>query len=117
MILKILHDNKYAVSFIEADEFKVHIVNTTGFMNDYKSVATNSQEEEKFRYNHMLYKLQEKTGMNHAYMRFETKTKYENLNLVIIISPFSKNKEHDIIVTDHTTYIMTDDGKTIEKIF
>lgn len=116
MVLKILH-NKYSASFIEADEFKVNVVNAKGFMDDFKSTAMTSEEEEVLKYNHFLHKLQDITDMKHTPMKFETGTEYENLKRIIVISPFSKNKEHDIIVTDHTTYIMTDDGKTIEKIF
>jgi hypothetical protein len=116
MVLKIMAKNGQS-TYISAEEFIVHktFVGDTykNFISHYKEPDINYYNE---KHNVMVRKIHELTGMDNQIIDFMINCEFEALDMICCIYPKSKGKEHNIIVTNQLTFLMSDDGKTIERL-
>ena len=123
MVLKILKKNG-EVTYTSADEFSINKV----FIEDIFKHFTSDYFRGHVMYyedihNTIVKKIQEQIVLEGQIVDYHLDS-YIDIGLVERTSPMlvcciypkSKNKEHNMIVTNCTTYLMSDDGKTIEKI-
>jgi hypothetical protein len=116
MVLKIV-SRKGQSSYMSAEEFTVHKISVKDL---YKSFNSEYDKTDIMyfndRHNLLVRKIQELTGMDNQIIDFRFDCEFEDLDLVCCIYPRTKAKEYNIIATNLLTYLMSDDGKTIERL-
>ena len=116
MILKIMTKNGQS-NYISAEEFTTHKVVVRGTYNNFKSDHDKSEIMYfNDRHNYMVRKIHELTGMDNQIIDFKINCEFEDLDLICCIYPQTRGKEQNIIVTNQMTFLMSDDGKTIERL-
>ena len=108
-ITKTLFPNKEAEDFKPDPERKIYLIdNITSFDYDRNADA----------YNQIMSRVQKMTGWNYCPIEFVFNGKdYNELNKVIAVLAKTKNtNEHKVYVFEDYVWLMTDDGKTIEKL-
>jgi len=116
MILKIMSKEGQS-NYTSAEEFTTHKAIVKGIYDDFQSKYEKSEiMYYNDKHNLMVRKIQELTGIDNQIIDFKINCEFEELDLICCIYPRTKSKEHNIIVTNQMTFLMSDDGKTIERL-
>lgn len=111
------YDPKNGQIFLTADEIATHTISGIGLYENFNQLLYKDAEELYCaQYNHILEKIQKITGWKDRKVNFYMNTPFEKIGTFIVIYPKTKNKEQDIWVFNEYVYLMTDEGKTIEKL-
>jgi hypothetical protein len=116
MILKIMCKNGQS-NYKSAEEFTIHKVVVKGIYDKFKSEYDKSNIMYfNDKHNFMVRKIHELTGMDNQIIDFIIDCEFEDLDLICCVYPRSKGKEHNIIATNQMAFLMSDEGKTIERL-
>jgi len=117
MILKNIEKDG-TLHYISANEFAVKRICVKGLYDGFKSEhpKTNIGLYNESRYDHLSNYVHSETGFSGPCIRLFNNCEYEELDIICCIQPITKMKEHDTIVTNQMAFLMSDEGKTIERL-
>lgn len=118
MILKIVYRNGNT-HYIYADKFTTSKVWVKDLYKDFTSeLAKNDPQYYADRYNFLVRKIQKETNMTSAAIDFLIDCEFEELDMICCIEPFTHgiNYVQHIIATNQLAYLMSDNGKTIDRL-
>jgi len=116
MVLKLVTDNG-TLQFIEADEITSIKVIMSGIFSSFDSSFVNNEIEyfdEKARF--FENKILEYSGLDINDIAYRINCEPEKLDLVCCIGLYTKGKFSRTLITNYSTYLLSSEGKTIERL-
>ena len=109
MILKITKKNNETI-FVSAETFTVCRINVGQEVKD--KVFTSLKERHDF----LAGVIMDKTNYSSQSIFFAFDITRSDISNLLIAYPKPSNQEHDTIVTEDVAFLMSNDGKTIERL-